>query len=54
MSASRLPAYFLSHGGGPWPWMKREAGPVFDQLEASLLAIRAELGEAPRTRRRRC
>jgi aromatic ring-opening dioxygenase catalytic subunit (LigB family) len=48
MSATRLPAYFLSHGGGPWPWMKAEAGSVFDRLEASLLAIRAELGDAPR------
>ncbi len=18
----RLPAYFISHGGGPWPWME--------------------------------
>jgi aromatic ring-opening dioxygenase catalytic subunit (LigB family) len=21
MNSSKLPAYFLSHGGGPWPWM---------------------------------
>ena len=31
-----LPTYFISHGGGPWPWMKREMGDAYAQLEASL------------------
>lgn len=44
----RLPTYYLSHGGGPWPWMKAEFGTTFDKLETSLLAIRRELGDAPR------
>jgi len=35
-----LPTYFVSHGGGPWPWMKDQVGPVYAQLEASLAAIR--------------
>jgi aromatic ring-opening dioxygenase catalytic subunit (LigB family) len=48
MTASRLPTYYLSHGGGPWPYMKRELGGRYDQLEASLTAIRSEVGEAPR------
>lgn len=39
MSATRLPAYFLSHGGGPWPYMQGEFRQHFDQLEASLQAI---------------
>lgn len=48
MPSSRLPTYYLSHGGGPWPWMKDQAGGAFDQLEAGLLRVRAELGESPR------
>lgn len=48
MASARLPTYYLSHGGGPWPWMKDQAGGAFDKLEAGLLAIRAELGAAPR------
>lgn len=48
MPSTRLPTYYLSHGGGPWPWMKAEAGGLFDGLEAGLLQVRAELGSAPR------
>ena len=32
---SRLPAYFISHGGGPWPWMKQEMGTTYDKLAAA-------------------
>jgi aromatic ring-opening dioxygenase catalytic subunit (LigB family) len=35
-----LPTYFVSHGGGPWPWMKDQVGPVYARLEASLAALR--------------
>ena len=45
----RLPSYFLSHGGGPWPWMKDQVGDRYDRLEASLGEIRESLGEAPRS-----
>src|SRR5271166_6784119 len=45
---SRLPTYFLSHGGGPWPYMKDELGGRFDKLEASLIELRRELGDRPR------
>lgn len=45
---SRLPTYFLSHGGGPWPWLKDQMGGRFDALEASLVALRHELGGQPR------
>jgi len=49
MKQARLPTYFLSHGGGPWPWMKAEAGGrAYDQLEASLHDVRRELGQPPR------
>jgi aromatic ring-opening dioxygenase catalytic subunit (LigB family) len=48
MTQSRIPTYFLSHGGGPWPWLKAERGATFDQLAASLHDVRRELGHAPR------
>ena len=45
---SRLPTYFISHGGGPWPWMKEQMGGVYDRLEASLAAMPAAIGATPR------
>ncbi len=47
-SASPLPTYFLSHGGGPWPWMMEGAGGTFERLDASLKQLRRELGDAPK------
>ena len=44
----RLPTYFLSHGGGPWPWLKDWRPGVYDALERSLQHVRKELGELPR------
>jgi aromatic ring-opening dioxygenase catalytic subunit (LigB family) len=44
----RMPTYFLSHGGGPWPWL---TGPIRDgmvQLEESLRNLPGELPEAPK------
>ena len=35
----RLPTYFVSHGGGPWPWMRDMTGGRYDRLEASLQAM---------------
>lgn len=42
-----LPTYFISHGGGPWPWVPpmRE---FFAPLEASLKKMVEEHGETPR------
>lgn len=48
MTQTRLPTYFLSHGGGPWPWMKNFGLGAYDQLEASLHAVRREVGHVPR------
>jgi len=45
---SRLPTYFVSHGGGPWPWMKDQYSAAYDQLEASLVDIPRQLGERPK------
>jgi aromatic ring-opening dioxygenase catalytic subunit (LigB family) len=35
-SARRLPSYFVSHGGGPWPWIKDMLPGDFGPLERSL------------------
>ncbi|MEW5420583.1 class III extradiol ring-cleavage dioxygenase [Amorphus sp. 3PC139-8] len=48
MTKAQLPTYFLSHGGGPWPWLRRPTGDPYIQLEQSLIGVRRELGEAPR------
>lgn len=42
-----LPTYFISHGGGPWPWVPpmRE---FFAPLEASLKQMVSDHGEKPR------
>jgi len=42
------PVYFLSHGGGPWPWLEGEFRREFDWLEASLKALPSQLPEPPR------
>ncbi len=43
-----LPVYFISHGGGPWPWMKKEMGSTYDQLEAALADMPRQLARTPR------
>ena len=43
----RLPTYFISHGGGPWPWidgMRRELEP----LAVSLARMPEEIGQTPK------
>ena len=43
----RMPTYFISHGGGPWPWLKdmREA---LKTLEVSLARMPDALPETPK------
>lgn len=43
MQKHTLPTYFVSHGGGPWPWMQAENGGMYDKLAASLQDIRARV-----------
>jgi aromatic ring-opening dioxygenase catalytic subunit (LigB family) len=45
---SRLPAFFLSHGGGPWPYLDGPFRRMFAQLEQSLKDIRRALGDGPK------
>ncbi len=49
MSATRrMPTFFISHGGGPWPWMKEQLGDAYAQLETFLQGLPDTLPEAPR------
>jgi len=44
--SGRLPTYFISHGGGPWPWMPEMRAPMA-MLAASLKGIAREIGGLP-------
>ena len=48
LTTPALPAFYISHGGGPWPWMK---GPMYDthrKLEAALRQLPQLVGSTPR------
>lgn len=47
MNTTRLPTYFISHGGGPWPYMP-ETRARMQVLEASLADIARQLPTKPR------
>ena len=42
-----LPTYFISHGGGPWPYIP-DMRAVFIHLEASLVKMTEDLLEKPK------
>lgn len=44
---TRMPTYFISHGGGPWPWMP-DWRAMFSNLEASLVQMVQDLPERPK------
>lgn len=44
-SATRLPTYFISHGGGPWPWVKDLIPFDVRDLEESLQSIPGQVGD---------
>lgn len=46
--SGRLPTYFISHGGGPWPWIKDQMPTDMTVLERSLQAMPSEIGATPR------
>lgn len=43
----RLPVFYISHGGGPWPWMMDLQPGVWDRLEASLRGLPDLVGVRP-------
>lgn len=45
---TRLPTFFLSHGGGPWPWLDGKFRSQFDNLEVSLRDVAASLPGKPK------
>jgi aromatic ring-opening dioxygenase catalytic subunit (LigB family) len=45
---TRLPTYYLSHGGGPWPYLTGDFRKEFDVLEASLKEIPRALAVRPK------
>jgi len=45
--SKRMPCYFISHGGGPWPWMPQMRS-VFANLERSLVEMVAALETPPK------
>lgn len=47
-NSATLPTYYLSHGGGPWPWMRAQTGSTYDVLDASLKEMRRELLDRPK------
>ncbi len=47
-AAGRLPTYFISHGGGPWPWMRDRTGGAYDLLAAALQDMPRQVGRTPR------
>ena len=42
----RLPTYFISHGGGPWPWLPNMRQ-MLATLETALARMPAEIGTTP-------
>ena len=44
---TRMPTYFISHGGGPWPWME-DWRARFVNLEASFVQMVKDLPERPK------
>ena len=46
-STARQPTYFISHGGGPWPWLANMRASLHS-LEVSLAHMPAELPQPPK------
>lgn len=45
--SDRLPTYFISHGGGPRPWLP-DMGKMLHSLEVSLANMPRDIGVTPR------
>lgn len=48
MTARRLPTFFISHGGGPWPWMKDQLDGPYRPLAAALRQMPQQVGATPK------
>ncbi len=45
MTRPSLPTLFISHGGGPWPWMRDEMAGRYDRLAAALQRVPVLVGK---------
>lgn len=45
--SNNMPTYFISHGGGPWPWVPQMRA-AFGELERSLVRMVSDLEERPK------
>lgn len=45
--SARLPTFYLSHGGGPWPYMEEAARRPYARLEQSLRELPRQLPQKP-------
>ena len=45
---TRIPTFYLSHGGGPWPYMAGPARRRFAKLESSLRDLPRQLQMKPK------
>jgi aromatic ring-opening dioxygenase catalytic subunit (LigB family) len=45
--SQKLPTYFISHGGGPWPWLP-DMRRMLNSLEVSLANMPNEIGGPPK------
>ena len=45
--STRFPTFYLSHGGGPWPYMDQEARRPYARLEESLRELPRQLPRKP-------
>jgi aromatic ring-opening dioxygenase catalytic subunit (LigB family) len=48
-SFNRMPTYFISHGGGPWPWLDGGFRDAFEVLKSALEALPDEFPQRPKT-----
>jgi aromatic ring-opening dioxygenase catalytic subunit (LigB family) len=46
-TTTRLPTFYLSHGGGPWPYMNGSLRQHYGKLETSLETLPRQLGAEP-------
>jgi aromatic ring-opening dioxygenase catalytic subunit (LigB family) len=47
ITSRRLPAFYISQGGGPWPWMKGPMADAHERLAFSLRQIPQLVGATP-------
>jgi aromatic ring-opening dioxygenase catalytic subunit (LigB family) len=45
---TRLPTFFLSHAGGPWPYLTGKIRETFARLESSLKELPQQVGDKPK------